>query len=281
VGDFVVDILKKWTTTLKQSRPSGTEFEQEFKRAIDRQPRPGDGRIFREVADQMIRMLAKFVLVKDAARVEHLRPLKNLLSQQPRLTIATLNYDNCLELFCKANDLRCDTGIDEWSKNGIFEIDGEGVLLLKLHGSIDWKSEPGQSSDRPMPHQVITRISPEDVQKGQYWPAVIFGHRNKLTADGPFLDLLRAFQRELEKADRLTIVGYSFADVHINVFLSQWLNGSPDHRVRIVNPSFAPRMNEYADLLQHHAKNQIDVITDPAGVALKSLFFGANSEGEG
>ena len=277
VGDFVMEIMKKWTQNLKQARPSGFEFEREFKRAIDQQPRPGEGRIFREVADLMIRMLAKFVLVPDATKVIHLAPVKNLVTSQPRITVASLNYDNCVELFCDSVGIRCDTGIDEWSKSGSFDMHGDGVLLLKLHGSIDWQSKDGRSQERPMPHRVITRVSPEEAQKGSYWPAVIFGHRNKLTAEGPFIDLLRAFQRELVNVDRLTIVGYSFADVHINVYLSHWLNNSSERRLRIIDPSFGERPNDYTEELLGCAKRQVEVIKEPAGKALQTLFAAGDS----
>jgi hypothetical protein len=277
VGDYVMEIVKKWAEKLKQARPSGFEFEREFKKAIDQQPRPGEGRIFREVADLMIQMLAKFVLVSDAAKVRHLAALESLAKSQRRLTIASLNYDNCVELYCESVGIRCDTGIDEWSMRGTFDMQGEGVLLLKLHGSIDWQSKDGRSKERPMPHRVITRVSAEEAQKGFYWPAVIFGHRNKLTAEGPFLDLLRAFQRELANVDRLTVVGYSFADAHINVYLSHWLNNSPERRLRIIDPSFGERPNEYTQELIDYAQFQIEVIKQPAGKALQSLFAAGDS----
>lgn len=278
IGSFVKDIMKSWSENLKRSRPSSFDFERAFKQAIDRQPRPGEGRIFREVADKMIQMLAKFVLVQDANRVRHLEPLKHLLAKQQRLVIASLNYDNCVELFCEDGGLRCDTGIDEWSSSGTFDMQGDGILLLKLHGSIDWQSNDGRSEERPMPHRVIARVSPEEVQKGSHWPAVIFGHRNKLTAEGPFLDLLRAFQRELVNAERVTIVGYSFADVHINVYLSHWLNSNSDHQLRIINPSFEDGANDYTAELIRFARSQIEVIKEPAGIALQALFGEEDAE---
>jgi len=272
IGNFVIEIINKWTQNLKQARPSGLEFNQEFKKAIDQQPRPGEGRIFREVAELMIQMLAKFVFVADVNKVSYLAPVKSLVTSQPRLTIASLNYDNCVELFCDSVGIRYNTGIEEWSKSGTVDMKGDGILLLKLHGSIDWQSKDGRSQERPMPHKVITRVSPEEAQQGSYWPAVIFGHRNKLTADGPFLDLLRAFQRELANVDRLTVVGYSFSDVHINVYISHWLNNRSQRRLRIIDPSFGERPNDYTKELLGYAKSQVEVIKEPAGKALQTLF---------
>jgi hypothetical protein len=52
---------------------------------------------------------------------------------------------------------------------------------------------------------------------------VIFGGRNKLTAEGPFLDLLVKFQSVLSENSHLIVVGYSFRDQHINRCIRRWL----------------------------------------------------------
>ena len=272
IGDFVMKIMKEWIDRLKRERPHSFEFEREFNRAIDQQARPGEGKVFRDVANMMIQMLVRFVLVTETTRVKYLAPLRELLLRQPRLPIATLNYDNCVELFCSDSNIRCETGIDEWSKTGSFEMQGVGVFLLKLHGSIDWKSEAGRGPERPMPHRIISRLAPDAVGKSQHRPAVIFGHRNKLTAEGPFLDLLRAFERELSAADLLTIIGYSFGDAHVNVYLSNWLNSRTTNRLRIINPSFDRRRNEYVDQLLQFARDRIEIIKLPTGEALIQLY---------
>ena len=56
-------------------------------------------------------------------------------------------------------------------------MQGDGVLLLKLHGSIDWQSKEGRSAERPMPHRVITACWLKNT-KGFVLASVIFGHRN-------------------------------------------------------------------------------------------------------
>src|SRR5712672_1571295 len=92
----------------------------------------------------------------------------------------------------------------------------KSITLLKLHGSINWCS--GKAS---FPHDVLpeTHVVPAD-EKAMgtegYTPSVIFGQRNKLTAEGPFLSLFSRFQEELIRANELLIIGYSFRDDHIN-----------------------------------------------------------------
>ncbi|MEO8615769.1 MAG: hypothetical protein ABI600_11560 [Luteolibacter sp.] len=210
---MMMEFMKKWVSSFKNSKPSSLEFNRIFDRAVDQQPRPGEGHIFRQLADEMISMLVELVFVEDPGKVIHLSPLKSLLSQQRKVTIASLNYDNCVELFCDRAGISCDTGIDEWSTKGTFTGGQDGVFLLKLHGSIDWRQiNDVRTEPRPMPHRTISRATADEANERAYRPAVIFGSRNKLTAEGPFLDLLRTFQLELQCADRLTVVGYACRD---------------------------------------------------------------------
>ncbi len=92
-----------------------------------------------------------------------------------------------------------------------------------------------------MSHQAISLVSEEALREVGFRPAVVFGQRNKLTAEGLFLDLLRSFRDGLAGADRLTVVGYSFRDPHINEYLSQWLNEDEGRRIRVINPGFEDR----------------------------------------
>jgi hypothetical protein len=272
VGDYVVDITKKWLEKLKRTPGPNHRLEREFEKLADQQPRPGEGRIFEEVGEQMIRALANFVWIEHPERVAYLKPLLNLVMKQKRLCVATLNYDNSIELLTQKEGIKCNAGIEEWSNTGAFNSVEEGVLLLKLHGSIDWDSRESQTQDRPMPHRVISRTTPEGLKTRGFRPAVIFGHRNKLTAEGPFLDLLRAFRRELSSVETVTAVGYSFADVHINEYLSQWLNANRGNRLRIVNPGFARNQNDYAKILQMCVKDRLDIVIEPAGKGLLQIY---------
>jgi hypothetical protein len=172
--------------------------------------------------------------------------------------------------------IECQTGIDEWSKTGVFEPERDGLFLLKLHGSIDWMWERDvQTAERPMPHSIIRRVGIEQIRRGIVRPAVVFGQRNKLTAEGPFLDLLRAFQRELSRSAVLTVIGYSFRDPHINVYVSQWLNQSSQHRIRIVDPSFEEGSIEYRRELRNlrnQSPGRVEVVAKRAGEALEQMY---------
>lgn len=120
----------------------------------------------------------------------------------------------------------------------------------------------------PMPYVMkVPRPAP------QWPPAVIFGGQNKLTAEWPFFDLFRIFQSELSQADRLTVVGYSFRDPHVNQCLSQWLNRNKGSQVCVIDPGFQGNHAEYADCLRRVlTAGRLAVIEKPAREGLREVF---------
>lgn len=276
VRAYLEGLTKEWLNRLKSRQPRiDSAFKQEFSQAVQETLRSGAGAIYRAAASEMIQVLADIVWIENADVVRYLKPLLRPLSRQDKYVIATLNYDNCVELMAADSGEVCETGIDCWSAKGQFETSSRGLMLLKLHGSIDWALEEGPTtSSRPMPHSVIRKIEPAEVKQVRHHPAVIFGHRNKLTAEGPFLDLLRSFRQELQAVDRLTVVGYSFRDPHVNEYISQWLNGGENRRLRVVDPNFESSRAGYACDLQQHCASRLEVIPEYAEKALENAFPG-------
>ena len=280
VAKFVERQVDRWESRLKNARPNSHDLERELTQAIEgRETKHGEGRIYETTNELLIRTLTEIVWINDAQRVQHLQPILHLLETQQRLVVATLNYDNGIELLAQSCSVPCRTGIEEWSQHGTFDMSGEGLHLLKLHGSIDWSLERGQQGNgKPMPHSVIHACSPDQVRQGRYRPGVIFGQRNKLTAEGPFLEMLRAFQRELSQADCLTVVGYSFRDPHINEFVSRWINTDNRNILRIIDPSFEHSTVEYAQQLRRHCAQNLNIFSEKAGDGLAKAFAPATKK---
>jgi hypothetical protein len=84
----------------------------------------------------------------------------------------------------------------------------------------------------------LTSTDPfKPVPPGEYEePAVIYGKRGKLRAQGPFLELRQHFTRALEAADSLVVIGYSFHDDHVNEAIAAWLRRSVHRRIIVVDP---------------------------------------------
>ncbi|WP_337288511.1 SIR2 family protein [Candidatus Methylomirabilis sp.] len=269
------EFMRDWVSRVRYSGSSGGfDIDRELEKVIEQaKDRPGEGEIFSETAESMIRVLVNIVWIDQAESIAYMKPLVSLVGAQRRLTVATLNYDNSIELLAQSASVSCTTGIDKWSETGSFIPSSDGIFLIKLHGSIDWALEGDQrSEDRPMPHSIIRQVSAGEIKEPGFRPGVIFGQRNKLTAEGPFLDLLRAFQQELSRSDILTVVGYSFRDDHVNEYISQWLNQSKERKMRIINPHFDRSPSPYAGQLSRFGGTQVEIIREPAGAGLVKLY---------
>jgi hypothetical protein len=194
---------------------------------------------YRSLRQLMLSQLLE-LLVVDPEKVDYLKPLL-ALGGTHSLTIATLNYDRTVEHMAERAGEPIDTGINAWNGGFDWTWDPERrVRLLKLHGSVDWvlrgKSDP---IELRMPPSLFNTAS-EDFQPNSYAdrPALIFGRRDKLTAEGPFLAMLRAFDDALSGCEHLLVVGYSFGDPHINSAIAKWVHACPHGRVDVVDPAF-------------------------------------------
>lgn len=296
IQDYLNELIRKWTDKLKSSSVSSHDFAREFAKAIDQQPKPANGAIFTQVTEAMIRKLVGLVWIQPTEpqkRVQHLAPVLNLLDNQQRLVVATLNYDNSIEFLAHGADVDCYVALGDCEEPVSSIPATDGLHLLKLHGSIDWElHEPRQpfgrllpftqASSMQMPLKSVERIDPAKKVLDGYRPAVIFGQRNKLTAEGPFLDILRSFRDELEVSDVLTVVGYSFADDHVNEYISRWLNGDVHRKIQIVDISFESNQQPYANALKKlraGARDRVRVLEKKANEALIELYGGRTAVG--
>jgi hypothetical protein len=206
-----------------------------------------DGEIYRELERVMVARLRDLTAI-DPGQVDYLAPL--LHASKGPLRVATLNYDRSLEEVALRAGVSVDRGIEAWSGAYDWRWNEDADLqLLKLHGSIDWQLEDGRGAGGLRQTQVTVGArrsyvkNPAEVPDGSTtWfrspPAVVFGQRGKLRADGPFLAMLRAFEQFLAGADHLIVVGYSFRDEHINSAIGRWVNTVAWPSVTIVDPSF-------------------------------------------
>lgn len=116
-----------------------------------------------------------------------------------------------------------------------------GVELLKLHGSVDWSiHSEGPTRENPIRHDVVVQVSQDQFSKTAYRPALVFGARSKLTAKGPFLDLLHTFRNRLGEQQELITIGYSGRDEHVNEVITRWLVGDRHRRLVVVDKSSSP-----------------------------------------
>lgn len=137
----------------------------------------GEGKLFKSASEVMLQKLIEMVWISDSSTISYLFPLLNYANEN-QSCIATLNYDNSIELAANVLDIAIDIGLETWSKSGDFKFDSAKLPLLKLHGSIDWLLSRGKlSSDKPLPYEIISKVNPLDRKTQIDSPAVIFGEK--------------------------------------------------------------------------------------------------------
>lgn len=185
---------------------------------------------FDELQVVLVRILSKF------DSTDYLQPILDYASESKDTTIATLNYDLTVEHQAALSGTSWSTGIDSWIEGARWSWSGADVKLLKLHGSINWESVLRRTRDEDTLPQYRLRVLGDEVLAQR--PAIVFGGRSKLRAEGPTLDLLAEFALQIRSARTLVVVGYSFRDDHVNEVITRWVNANNGARLVIVDPHF-------------------------------------------
>lgn len=250
----VAPFVGNWTDTLLGSREklpafwgkrfsealvshSATDVEKVFKRGVHAlTSTTTDAGVYRDLMHEMLSSLVKILTVEEASRFSYLCPIFDL----DGVRIATLNYDRGVELAASNVGTHVDLGIENWSGGFDWRWNGIGQPLLKLHGSIDWKvtGPKGPLDARQSGFSTPGVLVGGDQMGRNFEPGIIFGAREKLRADGPFLAMLFEFGRWLRETDDLIVAGYSFRDDHINIAIRYWLSDLSGKTVTIINPGF-------------------------------------------
>lgn len=188
----------------------------------------GEGTLnkFKFACQVILAKICQIVWVSDANKVSYLNPLIKSSNKQP-LWIASLNYDNVIELAAERGGISVDIGIQANHAGASFH-GIKPLSLAKLHGSVNWSINQNLMID------VDNKINMN--------PALIFGSGNKLKVEGPYLDLLLAFRNQLNVSNKLEVCGYSFRDAHVNHLLLSWLSQNPDAMMDVIDMHLTKEM---------------------------------------
>ena len=179
--------------------------------------------------------------------VNYLRPLLRFADACTHLTIASLNYDCCIEVLASAYGYRLVTGFDHATGNWNPELLGKTgsrgasvIRLLKLHGSATWyEMQPGQyrAVEPQDPRQIGMAFG--TARSFTLEGMLLYPGVSKQMVSGPFPVLFQAFQTALLSADLCIVIGYRCADVHIRDLLLEGMRLNRDLRLMVVSPEAA------------------------------------------
>lgn len=225
-----------------------TEAVAEIARAA---VRPDLGRPF---ADAETFILSSLVELLGAHQdVSYLEPLVALARTQPGgADVITLNYDLTVETAAAQSGLTVNRGIESWRPGENLDFSPtQGVLnLMKLHGSLDWRSSTRMDGVHPqLSPRGIDVVAPGLSREGRQrddLPWIVVGDREKLATDGPTLALNFAARSALLRTNHLAVVGYSFGDAHINAMIRDWMAASRDRTMSVLDIQW-PRERYYRE----------------------------------
>jgi len=149
-----------------------------------------------------------------------------------RVDYFVLNYDTLIE---DALALEClpfadgfAGGAVGWWDGSVYGRSGVGARVFKVHGSIDWRLLEGDALPRRMRGKALLEsIKGEVKERVMIWPA---GTKYRETQRDPYAQILELMRLSLNPKKSevvvLTICGYRFADMHINVEIDRALRES-------------------------------------------------------
>jgi hypothetical protein len=162
-----------------------------------------------------------------------------------RKFIFTLNHDTLLETLFTRHSVSFIDGFEspvsqlrKWNPQ-LYEFgQTTDLLLLKLHGSINWFFfEKNNSYTLAIPLTEFWDKHPH-VLPADGRPEILVGTLNKILeyTNPIYIDLQCAFNRQLNHCQHLIISGYSFGDTGINTRIIQWMYSRPSNRLIIIHP---------------------------------------------
>jgi hypothetical protein len=268
-----------------------TTFADALQRFIeDVTPRKGSGETYSRLQTTLIRSLRQSLEITNLRRCDYLQPLVNL-GRTNEVTIATLNYDLGIELVARDLEVPISLGIEHWNESWRLRWLEQGINLVKLHGSINWeRAEMFKKNSVGLGFRTAG-ISIVDFKSASGTPFVVYGRREKLRPEGPFLELRAKFESDLKESSHLVIVGYAFADDHVNQLIRSWLATDDSRRLFIVDPNFpqdfqikAPafaaellrnlRYGEHAEGAYQIRATRLLVLREPAKTAIAKVCVG-------
>lgn len=233
--------------SISNNRPDTRELYQEIRNLIGF--RPELRKSFEEAENKVFELVKQ--ILRELEDTQYLRPLAELAEiQEQGLDVLTLNYDLAVESMAEPLEVNVNYGFDEWRPGTQFKWNRApgNINLIKMHGSLNWH-ETSQSYFLPYV-AVETKLAPVSDK-----PWIVLGDKEKLSTKGPTLDLLRAGEEALERADHLVIAGYSFADEHINNLIFAWLEGDTSRSIAVIDPGFPMYENAWGE--EQSARNYL------------------------
>ena len=189
--------------------------------------------VLNEIKNLMVKILEPNVdITTHREFVRSVSALRMGKSSDGRLDYFVLNYDTLIE---DALALECLPFVDGfaggavgWWDASVYNPSAVGARVFKVHGSIDWRLLKGDPLPRRMRGRALLEgIKDEVKERVMIWPAAT---KYRETQRDPYAQILEMLRLSLNPKHSeevvLTICGYRFADMHINIEIDRALRES-------------------------------------------------------
>lgn len=205
------------------------EVMEELKKIASRSGPAGAEHILTELMSSLLKCLRH-----DQSKTEYMQEIAKI-AHQSGAVIGSLNYDLVVEDALLKQGFSYDYGLDDWRGKKLVQFRRRSATrILKMHGSMNWLGE-GEDLEVEEPY-FASSYKPRE--RWASVPQMIFGSGNtKLRSEGPFLQLRHEFERSLLSTNKLVVIGYAFADTHLNAIIRRWTSTRRKAKMIVVDPS--------------------------------------------
>jgi len=179
------------------------------------------------------------------------------LNKDSVLRLYTLNYDHLFKNLLEQENINCFDGFDmHYSNNrprpNVLKIlsDTTSNIHYNLHGSVYWDVDSNADiiSTTGIGFLPNNASATSQMEKGKtiLVTKIITGYqKTQKSSLTPFRQLQSAFDKDCCTANKITIIGYSFNDEHINEALKIALRYNKDVYVEIIDPDFIKKEMDF------------------------------------
>lgn len=231
LGSEQVDLEKVFETLIDLTNVNDnivTEFFEEKKPTFTKEDLEDLGHL----EEHLRKFIREMTIVSDD-KIEYLEPLRYFAP----LKVYSVNYDTCIEQFCKKYSLLYTDGFELYWHPEFFKNDEYRVKHYKLHGSVMWwKTDRNTYVKIPIkpPVENIELITGEIAKNVIVYPAP-----GKMDYSRPLLDLQLMLYGDLTQARECIVVGYTFRDESIKQIFFEAAQENNDLLVVLISPSAA------------------------------------------
>lgn len=185
-------------------------------------------------SEKKLRQFIREKTIVSEEKIDYLAPLKEFVDGYKMLDIFSVNYDTCIEQFCKEYGLRYTDGFELYWHPELFDDDYD-VKLYKIHGSVMWYlTDRGTYVKIPIASTEKDEINLITGKTAK--TLMVYPMGGKWEYAEPLLELVRRLHERLEKAKVCIVIGYSFRDEYIRRIFFEAARTNKDLTVFLISP---------------------------------------------